>query len=183
MKDRLILFGYILLVVLITSYHHIFFLLGVLAVISVLSGALFLRLLRKSALSVMFFNTVISIGYIIVSTINNNFSLEYIVLINLRVLLLTFMTFFMIKKINLFKAISFSRTFTFILVLATTQVLVFKRIYEDFKLSLKSRTLGKMGKKDIYSYISSVIFFFLNKSIYNSQETTQAMKSRGFFYD
>jgi len=183
MKDKLLLFLYILLVVLITSYHHIFFLAGMLTILSVLSGSLFSRLIKKSFVSVILFNTVISIGYIVTSTISNNFSPEYVVLINLRVLTLTFMTFLLVERINLFKTLSFSRTLTFILVIAVSQILEFRKVYEDFKHALKSRTMERVKKKNLYRYIASRILFFLNKSIYNSREITQAMKSRGFFYD
>ncbi len=183
MKDRLLLSAYALLVILTTSYHHLLFLAAILLVLAVLSGTLFLRLIKKSVLSVLCFNTVISIGYMVAAVIKGNFSAEYIMLINLRVLTLTFMTFLLMERINLFKALSFSSTLSFILVLAMSQVLEFRKVLADFKYALKSRTLERVGQKNLSGYIASTIFFFLHKSIYNSREITQAMKSRGFSFD
>ncbi len=183
MKDKLFLLFYAAAVIVVTSYHNIMFLAGFLVVMFVLSGAQFLLLFRKAFFAVVFFNSIISVSYLTVSLIQGHPWAQYIVLINLRVFLLTFMGFFIINRVNLFKALSFSSTMTFILVLAGSQILTFKKIYDDFAFALKSRVIKRAQTKDLHNYISSMICFFLNKSVNNSREVTQAMRSRGFFGD
>jgi cobalt/nickel transport system permease protein len=129
------------------------------------------------------FNSFITISYIIYAYFKSINWLDYIILINLRVFSITFLTFLFINKVNIFKAVSFSKTLSYILVLSYSQILTFKKYLNDFKFALKSRSIEKPKLRDSYNFISSIFFFFLNKSLNNSKEIAQAMKSRGFFND
>ena len=183
MKDRFILALYLLSIILLTSIHNIGFIGAFLGGLLLLSFRDTLKLLKKTVLSIILFNSVVSISYIIFSIIKGQSWLDYIVLLNLRVFTITYLTFFVLSSINLFKALSFSKTLTYLLVLSYSQILNYKRSYLDFKLALKSRTIEKLDIKTIYRYISSVFYYFFNKSLKNSEEISQAMKSRGFFND
>jgi cobalt/nickel transport system permease protein len=183
MRDKILFFLYIFFIVLLTSIHNIYFISGITLFFFVLAYSDFLEILKKSIFSILLFNSIISISYIIYSLIKGIQWIDYIVLVNLRVFSLTFLTFLFIKKVNLFKALSFSKTLSYLLVLSYSQILMFKKYFIDFKMSLKSRTLIKPNKKDLYNFVSTVFYFFLNKSINNSKEISQAMKSRGFFND
>ncbi len=183
MKDRVVFFFYIAFVVLLTSIHSLYFLVGFALFLFLLSFREFFILLRKTVISIFLFNSFISISYVIFSILENKQWLDYVLLLNLRVFCLTYLTFFIISKINLFNALSFSKTLTFLLVLSYSQILNFQKNFFDFKLALKSRTIEKPTKRDIYNYISSVFFYFFNKSLKISEEISKAMKSRGFFND
>jgi len=183
MKDKLIFLIYIFLVLILTLFHNIYFFAIFLTVLFILSFRDFFYLLKKTIFSIFLFNSIVSISYIIFSILKNQSWIDYIILFNLRVFSLTYLTFFVLSKINLFNALSFSKTLTFLLVLSYSQILSFKKSYNDFRLSLKSRSITGLSLKDSYNYISSVFFFFFNKSLKNSEEISQAMKSRGFFND
>lgn len=180
MKHKILLFIYLILILVLTSFHNVEFLFIFLLILLILSGKDVFNLAKKSFFSILAFNSIISISYIVLSIIQNKEWVDYIVLLNLRVFDLTFLTFLFASKVNLFKALDFSKTFSMILVLSYSQILLFKKTFEDFKLALKSRIITKTPKKDIYNFVSTITFYFLNKSINNSKEISQAMKSRGF---
>ena len=180
MKHKIFLLIYIILILVLTSFHNVEFLFVFLLFLLILSGKDVFNLARKSFFSILAFNSIISISYIVLSVIQNKEWVDYIVLLNLRVFDLTFLTFLFASKVNLFKALDFSKTFSMILVLSYSQILLFRKTFEDFKLALRSRIITKTPKKDIYNFVSTITFYFLNKSINNSKEISQAMKSRGF---
>jgi len=183
MKDKILFVVYIFCVILLTSVHNVYFFSIFILILFSLSFKDFFEIFKKSVLSILLFNSVVSISYIAYSIFKGTEWIDYIILINLRVFSLTFLTFLFISKVNLFKALSFSKTLTYLLVLSYSQILMFKKYFYDFKMALKSRTIEKPKRKDLYNFISTVSYFFLNKSINNSKEISQAMKSRGFFND
>ena len=183
MKDKLLFVLYLLSIVILTSVHDIWFFVAFLSFLFVFAGKNIFSILKKTALSIILFNSIISISYIIYSVLKNQEWFEYILLLNLRVFTITFMTFLFINRVNIFKALSFSKTLQFLLVLSYSQILTYKKSFNEFKLALKSRTIQKPERKDMYNFISRVFYFFLNKSMNNSKEISQAMKSRGFFVD
>ncbi len=183
MKDKILFIFYMILVVLLTSINNIYFFVAVISALFLLSRKDTVKLFKKTVISIFLFNFLISISYIVYCFFYSTPWLDYVLLINLRVFSLSFLTFLFISKVNLFKALSFSKTLSFILVLSYSQILTFKKYLKDFKFALKSRIINKPRLSDKYNFISSLFFFFLNKSINNSKEISQAMKSRGFFND
>lgn len=182
-KDRLLLIVYLISIITITSVHNIYFLMAVIPLLILLSNKHFFQTLKKTIVSIMLFNFIVSISYIIMSVINNNEWSGYIILINLRVFDATFLTFLFIDRVNLFSAISFSEDFSFLLILSYSQIMIYKRNYENFKLSFRSRNLVFPKKTQLYNFIRSTFVFFLNSSMHNSHEISLAMKSRCFNND
>ncbi|WP_457640550.1 hypothetical protein [Persephonella sp.] len=183
MKDKLYLLFYTCSVITFTTIHSIsFFILSIL-ILFILSGKDIIKITKKAVLSILIFNSVISASYFVISVFRDDYNFDYILLINLRVFAITYLTFLFVHKVNLFRMFSFSKTLTFLLILSYSQILIFKKYFSDFQMALKSRMINKPTKKDRYNFISSVIYFFMNKSVKNSQEIAQAMKSRGFFID
>ncbi len=183
MKDRFMLLLYMASVLILTSVHDVLFLSFFLLSLLLISGRDIFALLKKSFISVIFFNFTISISYIIFCLLKNEEWLSYVVLLNIRVFTLTFLTFLFVSKINIFKAVSFSKTLQYLLTLSYSQILTYRRSFEDFSLSLKSRLIQKPDKKDIYTLISRVFSYFLKRSVKDSKEISQAMRSRGFFIE
>ncbi len=183
MKDRLMLLLYIASVLMLTSVHDLLFLSFFLLSLFLISGKNLLSLLRKSFISVVFFNFAVSISYIIFCLLKGQEWLSYVVLLNLRVFSLTFLTFLFVSKINFFKAVSFSKTLQYLLTISYSQITAYTKSFEDFRLSLKSRLIQRPDRKDVYTFISRVFSYFFKKSVENSKEISQAMRSRGFFID
>jgi cobalt/nickel transport system permease protein len=183
MINRLLLAFYIAALILITSIHHLGFLLSCQAVVILLSARTFPKIAKKAFLAVLLFNSIVTISYTILTTIKGNFSSAYVLLINIRVFLLTTLTFYISGRINLFKALDFSRSLSYLLVLAYSQTLTLRRLFDEFRMALKSRSLTRPGLKNLYRHGASTGAYFTHKALHDAGEITQAMKSRGFFND
>ncbi len=181
MKDRLLLAAYAGAILVVTSVHDLRFLTGCLAAIFALAGRDLPRVARRSVASIALFNSIVTIAYVAASLIRGNLSVYYVAPINARVFTLTSLTFLMVLRVNLFEALSFSRSLTYLLTLAATQALTFGRLSEDFRMAFKSRTIDRVSARDLYRHAASTGAFFLEKSLENVSEVTHALKSRGFF--
>ncbi len=182
-RDRLLFFLYLVTVLLVTTFHGAPFLTGAALTLAVLSGRSFARLLKKTFFALILFNSAVSISYLILSWSRGESFLAPLLLINGRTAILTFTAFLMIDRVNLFAALSFSESLTYLLTLSYSQILTFRRILQELLLSLKSRTITRPGRRDLYRFVSSAVYFFLDRAVRNAREITLAMKSRGFGND
>ena len=183
MRDRICLLLYFIAVILITSFHQLFFLLACLALVILLAGKRSFAILKKTAAAILIFNLVITVSYAVLSSLSGRPFWSYLALMNLRAVTLTSGTFLAFERINLFKALAFSRSLSYLLVLAYSQTLTIRRLFEEFRLALKSRSLYRPSVKRLYRHGASTGAYLAHKSLHDIAEITQAMKSRGFFND
>lgn len=181
MRDRLALFAYMAGVILATSIHDIAFLGIALGFLLLLAGVKSLRIAKRAALSVAAFNSVVTVSYLLVSLWRGGFSAYFVALINLRVFLLTYMTFLLVDRVNILRALSFSKSMQYLFTITYSQTLTFRRIFSDFRMALRSRTVGRLSIRDRYKHGASTGAYFLQKALYDATEVTRAMNSRGFF--
>lgn len=182
MKPKTWLAAYFSTVVALTFVHHPWWLAAALAAALVLSGTGRWRLLRRAILAVLAFNLSISIGYIAMAMWQENFSDMYLLLINLRVLLLVFLGFWFVSRVNLLEVLGFSRSLSFVAALAVGQAAAFSRIIRDFRLAFISRSVAAT-LTDRARHASAQAGHLLDKSICGAAETAMAMRSRGCFDD
>ncbi|NIM65430.1 MAG: hypothetical protein GTO51_05495 [Candidatus Latescibacteria bacterium] len=183
MRDKIIFILYFGSVVSITYIHNIGFLLAGLGVVALISQKSLPRIAKKAAIAIAFFNFIVTISYCTLSVIKGNFSIHYIALINLRVFLLTSLTFLVAGRINPFKALGLSRSILYLLTLAYSQVLTMQRLFDEFRQARRSRSIARLSMRDMYRHGASTGAFLLRKSINDATEISQAMRSRGFFND
>jgi len=183
MKDRMILICYIGVVILITTVHNIVLLLGVGSLIVLLSKRQFFNIAKTTLLAMALFNSIISVSYGVLAWMQGNFSMQYLIIINLRVFILTFSTFLLRERINLFKTFGFSRSLLYLLILAYSQILTMRRVFGEFRLALASRSPASPSLRDRYRHSTATGSFFIAKSLNDATNITQAMRSRGFFID
>jgi cobalt/nickel transport system permease protein len=181
MKDRLLALSYLAAVLLITSWHQPGFLLACLALALLLAWRDAWRLARRALLAVIVFNSTVSLSYLALAWWQGRPFLDYLILLNLRVFLLTFLTFLLTARVNLFNALAWSKNLAFLLVLSASQVFLFRRLYQDFRLAWRSRAPGRPPWRAWEHWLGALGLFFLDKAMHRSQELTQAMQSRGFF--
>ena len=183
MSDRLGLAGYLAAVVTATLVHDAL-LLGIgLGLTLLLAGRQALAILRRAILTVLAFNLMVSVSYAALAWYQGRVAGDYLLLLNLRVLLITSLTFLATGRIDLFRALSFSQPLTYLLTLAYSQTLTFQRIYQEMRLALRSRSLTRLSLRDLYRHGAASGSFFVEKALSNATETAQAMRSRGFFDD
>ena len=183
MRDRLGLIGF-LAAVLVATLIHTPLILGVgLALTLLLAGRQALTILRRAILTVLAFNLMVSLSYAALAWIEGRFSAGYLILLNLRVLLLTSLSFLAMARIDLFRALGTSRTLTYLLTLAYSQTLGFRRLYHEMRLALASRSITRLSLRDLYRHGAASGSFFVEKALSDATETALAMRSRGFFDD
>lgn len=183
MRDRLGLSGYLVAVVGATLVHTPLILGVGLALTLLLAGRQALTILRRAVLTVLAFNLMVSLSYAVLASFQGRFSAEYLILLNLRVLLITSLTYLTMARVDLFRALGFSRTLTWLLTLAYSQTLTFQRIYHEMRLALASRSITRLSLRDLYRHGAASGSFFVEKALSDATETAQAMRSRGFFDD
>jgi cobalt/nickel transport system permease protein len=180
MKDKAALLLYLAALVAATSVHDLRFLGALLAVALLLSGRSALRFALRTVRAILFFNGIVTLSYLALSHLRGSADGRFLLLMNLRVFTLTFLTFLFVSKTNPLRAFSFSRSLIVLLSLAYGQVAVFRRLLVDFRLAMRSRSPRKPGTTDLYRRAGAAGAFFLERALHDSEEIAQAMRSRGF---
>ena len=181
MKARAALFAYLAAILLGTMVHDLRWLGLALLLVLALAGRQWLRILRRAVLAILAFNAIITASYAVLSGLEGSFSLDYVALINLRVLFLTCLTFLFVTRVNPFEALAFSAGLTYLFVLAYSQAVTFRQVLVDFRLAFKSRCVERPALRDRYRHSAEVGARLLEKSLNNATEITHVMRSRGFF--
>lgn len=183
MKDLHWILVYLITVVVVTLVHQPLYLLIGLVVLILFAGPLRWRLLRRALLSMLLFNTVVSLGYLVISLMRNAFHPEYLVLINIRVLLLVTLGFWLSARVNFARALRFSPTLTFITTLAAGQIRLMQRVINDYRAAFESRCLKRAGWRDRARLAAAQTEAVVEQSQHAATEISQAMRSRGVFND
>lgn len=180
-RERLALLVYAGAVLAATLVHDPVWLAAGLALTLVLAGGDAIRLLLKALRTVLVFNLAVSLGYALLAWLRAESPWSTLLLINLRVLLLTTLTFLFVARVNLFRALGFSRNLTYLLGLAYSQALTLRRAHEDFRLALTSRSPRRPGLLDRYRASAAAASWYMEKGLAAARDSAQALKSRGFF--
>jgi len=180
---RLLLLGYLVLVVAGTMIHDPR-VLGVGVVVVALShGRNAGRLLMQALRAVLPFALAVSLGYLLMARDDLSGAGQVVLTLNLRVFLLTMLAFRFIAVIDLQMALGFSRTLRFVLILATSQVLTFRRLFNDFRQGLAARSPRPVGLLAALRHGAATSAWFLARAEHDATEITQALETRGFFLD
>jgi cobalt/nickel transport system permease protein len=167
----------------ITFIHAPAALAGLLLVALIAAGASRWQLLRRALTAILAFNLTVSLGYALVAGLRGEFALDYLVLVNLRVLLLVFLGFWFVKRVNLIQALSFAPSLAWAATLAVGQIHSFRRVIADFRLALQSRSPEPPRLSDRMHSASAQGRDLLDRSVAAAQESALAMRSRGCFDD
>lgn len=166
-----------------TLVHNPIWLAAGLAVILLLAGRAALKLLRRALRVILVFNLAVSLGYVLLAELRGFSPWETLLLINLRVVTLTLLTFLFIARVNLFRALDFSPRLSWLLTLAYSQALGFQRAQADFRLALASRSLDRPRLIDRYRASAAAAAWFMDKALATARESALALRARGFFDD
>jgi cobalt/nickel transport system permease protein len=181
MIDRLLLVAYGIAVLAATLFHSHWVLAGLLLAAACWAGSQWWQLARRALLALALFTSVVLLAYSVSALIQDKFSWHHVSLIALRVLTLTYLTFVMSRRVNLFEAFSFSKTLLYVATLATSQALTMRRMLGEFRMALRSRLIGRPARCTLLQHAGVTAAYFVEKSISDATEIAQAMRSRGFF--
>jgi cobalt/nickel transport system permease protein len=84
----------------------------------------------------------------------------------------------MLEKVNVFSIFTLSKSLSFLLILSYSQILAFKKTYNDFSLAYKSKAIVKPKVKELHIFIANTTVFFIRQAMTNSTEILMALKSR-----
>lgn len=180
-RDRAMLLLYAAAVLTATLVHDV----QVLIVGLILTGLVARRdaavVARRAGIAVAMFAAVVTAAYVAMGTWRGEVSWEFVALLNVRVFLLTSLSVLVAMKVNLFRALDFSTTLVFVLTVAWSQALTFRRLHEDFRLAFTSRAVGRVRALDRYRHAAATASYFLRRALRETGDITMAMTSRGFF--
>jgi len=174
---RLFFFGALFGMLFIKESSHLLLFLVPLWIVSYKE---FLRLNKRVVKSVIWFNLSISVGYLIMSMLKGFCPWEYLLYINLKVYLLTYFVFYFFSKVDMIEFFSFSKELSFLLSISLSQIISYKKTFEDFRLAYRARVVRSLRERE-KGFVGRVFEFFLLKALRDSKERTMAMKARGFF--
>lgn len=175
------LLAYAAAVVAITFVHVPAALAALLALAIVAAGPRRWRLLKKSVLAVLAFNLAVSAGYAAIALWRGSFDGGYLLLANLRVLLLVFLGFWFVSRVELLRALAGWPTLALVATLAIGQIRSLERIVADFRLAFESRNIARPRLAARADHAAAQAIALLDKSVASAAESALAMKSRGAF--
>ncbi|MBN9411139.1 MAG: ABC transporter permease [Burkholderiales bacterium] len=158
---------------------------ALLAIAALAAGPARSGLLRRAVLSVLLFNLSVSLGYALLALWRGDLwtaaTGQYLLRINLRVLLMVFLGFWLVSRVNLLRALRCSPTLSLVATLASGQARTFTRVLRDFRLAFASRDVGQARWRDRTRHAAAQAAHLLDKSLANAEDTALAMRSRGCF--
>lgn len=173
--------AYLVAVVALGFVHHAGLLAAGLAAAVLLGGAGRLALLRRTLRAVLLFNVSVSAGYALIAWWGQRLQVDVLLLLNLRVVLLVYLGFWFVARVDLLQALSFSPTASFVVALAVGQVATFSRVLREFRLAFVSRNPVPPGLANQLHHASAQATHLLDAAIARAAENSMAMRSRGCF--
>jgi cobalt/nickel transport system permease protein len=184
MSPRAWLLAYLAAVVAATFVHAPVVLAAALAIVVAAAGRDRWKLLRRTLLAILAFNLTVSLGYAAVSLWRSDFNPGYLLLVNLRVLLLVFLGVWFAARVDPIAAIGgVSPTLTFVATLTLGQLRAFERIVNDFALAFASRNPAPPRLIDRAHHAAAQGIALMDKAQAAAGESALAMRSRGAFDD
>jgi cobalt/nickel transport system permease protein len=182
-KARLALAAYLGAVVAATLVHAWWLLAAALVLAVALAGPQRWRLLRRTVLAVFAFNLTVSASYAAIALWQATFSADYLLLVNARVLLMVFLGFWFVSRVDILAALAFSPTLSFLVTVAVGQARSLGRQVRDFQLAFASRNPLRPRPSDRFHHAAAQAQHLLDRAIHAADESALAMRSRGAFDD
>lgn len=146
-----------------------------------LAGADRWCILKKSLLAILAFNLSVSLGVVLIGLWRGRIDGEWLIVANLRVLLMVYLGFWCIARVDLLAALSGWPTATLLATLAIGQMRSFERLLSDFRLAFASRNILRPRLIDRARQAGAQGTALLDKAQAQAGEVALAMRSRGAF--
>lgn len=181
MKDRLLLLGYAAAVIAATVVHDPVWLGAALLIAILAAGRDAPRLLRRTLLAMLAFSAVVSLGYAFAGLLAGNLDPAYLIRVNIRVCLLTFLTSLMVARVDFLRALNFWPAARYLATLILSQVVTFRRLFDELRQAAESRRLRRLPLRAGYAQSAAAAVHLFDKAERTAGEIALAMRSRGFF--
>lgn len=181
MSDRAWLFVYLGAVMTLGFVHNEWIMLTCIIITMALGGKARFKIFTKALLVIALFNISISLSYIIYSFFVH-VDIFALVLINLRAFAITLLTFTLVRRINLHKALEFNKILAIVYGFTYAQIMLLKNMLYNYYDGLKSRgaTLKtSITKKQLQPFLTTLF----GTMLYKSSEQSMGLRSRGLIDD
>jgi cobalt/nickel transport system permease protein len=179
MKHRLGLVGWLMAVIAATLVHSPLWLGLVLATVLAVSGHGRAALLSRALRAVAPILLLISLGYLAMGALTGELNWGYLALLNLRVGLLALLTAWMLRDVQLERALAGYPTALRWLSIVRSQVNVFRRLAAEHRDAVRSRSTVPPTLAQRYRAGATLGLAALDKAVHNAEAVTQGMRSRG----
>ncbi|HUH00044.1 MAG TPA: hypothetical protein VMQ83_12855 [Gammaproteobacteria bacterium] len=183
MTHRARLCAWLVAVVGVTLVHQPAWLGAGLAVVLLASGRGRGTLTLRAGRAVLPILLVISIGYLVMGWLTAALDWRFLLLFNLRVLLLALLTAWMVRDVNLERALQGFPGAQRWLSIVRGQEAVLRRLATEYRAAVRSRSTVPPTLRQRYLAGAALALAALDKAVYNSEALTQGMRSRGAFDD
>lgn len=174
---------YLAAVIVVTLIHEPVTLGGGLLLALTLAGGSRWALLKRTLIAVIAFNLTVSLGYLVIALWQGTFTPNYLILVNLRVVLLVFLGFWFVSTVDILAALAGWPLARLLATLAIGQIKTFERVLRDFRLAFESRNMTQPRLIDKARSAAAQTQTLLDKSIASANDSALAMRSRGAFDD
>ena len=181
MSDKAWLFIYLAVVMILGFVHNELIMLTSIIITMLIGGKARFKIFKKALLVIALFNLSISLSYIIYSFFVT-VDVFALILINLRAFAITLLTFTLVRRINLHKALEFNKVLGILYGFTYAQIILLKNILQGYYEGLKSRGAilsVKITKKQLKPLLITLFATMLHKS----SEQSMALRSRGLIDD
>ncbi len=181
-RDRVLLGGWLLAVFLTSAVTDLLVLAAAFAASMLLLRRGLVRNMRKVALSVVPVTALLSLLSFAVAWIARGAlpAVAPFAALGLRAVLISFLTFSALDRVNLFRALAPWPTLTRLLVVTLAQIHALRLLLTESLLGLRSRLVRKPGAVDVVRGAGGITAALFALSARNARDVSDAMRSRGF---
>ncbi len=175
--------AYLAAVVAGTSLHDPLWLAAALGAALLLSGRGRGALLRRAFKGVAAVALLVSGGYLVMGAILGEMSADFLLLLNTRLLFLATLTAWVVRDVDLDRALWRYPGARRWLSIVRIQIALFCRLAHDYRQAQRSRATAGASLTSRTRGAAALGFAALDKAVHNAEEVTQGMRSRGAFDD
>jgi cobalt/nickel transport system permease protein len=183
MSDRMLLIGWLAAVVGATFVHDPAWLAALLVAVLLLQGRHALGVFKRALVAILLVNLSVSLAWIAWSVWQDAPWLTLVLRLNLRVLLIAVLTFGMLRRIDVVRAVDGFPALRFVTVLVLGQIRTLSRALADFRDAFVSRSPTRPPLRLRFAGAGRQAAALIEKAERQSDELNQGMRARGFFDD
>jgi len=183
MTDRTLLLGWLAAVVLVTLIHDPVVLACLLAGVLALQGRDAWAVCWRALIAVAVVNLAVSTGYVIAAVLDERPWQEFVLRLNLRVLLLAVLTIASTRRLRVERALAGWPSLRYLAVLVMSQLRALQGLSRDCRHGFNSRNPVAAPLPVSFAAAARQAVTLMDKAERHAEALNQGMRSRGFFDD
>ncbi len=181
MREKRWFMLYLVFVVVLGMIHSIWLMLGVIILLSVINKNVKWRLLKKAFLTLLVFNGTVTLSYLLYALFVP-VDTSILLLLNLRALAITLLTFTLMHHINFHKVLEFSHKGSVLYAFTYSQMMLSKKMLQAYYSALISRS-ASMKRCIRKEHLKPLLETLFATMLHQSKEQSLGLRSRGLIND